>query len=209
MPTLYTMPGTCALAPNIAVAWLDAPITIENLTYGEHQRDAFLAINPKGKVPALRFDDGDVLTEAAAILTWLGAAHGSPRYARETPLGRKEGEALAYLTSEVHADFGPHFAASTYADSESGQDEVKAHAYEKIAGHYAFLENQLASSGAEWLLGDRSFADTYLYVVTRWADLTPVRLSDTPLLLGHRARMEADDGVQKALVRQGMAPLGV
>lgn len=76
MPTLYTMPGTCSLSPNIAVAWLDAPIEIHNMAYGEQKKDDFLAINPKGQVPALRFDDGDVLTEAAAILTWLGATYG-------------------------------------------------------------------------------------------------------------------------------------
>ena len=52
MPTLYTMPGTCSLAPNIAVAWLEAPVEINNMAYGEHKKDAYLAINPKGKVPA-------------------------------------------------------------------------------------------------------------------------------------------------------------
>ena len=68
MPTLYTMPGTCSLSPNIAVAWLDAPIEIHNIAYGDQKKDEYLAINPKGQVPALRFEDGDVLTEAAAIL---------------------------------------------------------------------------------------------------------------------------------------------
>ena len=76
MTTLYTMPGTCSLSSNIAVAWLDVPIEIKNMAYGDHKKDAFLAINPKGKVPALQFDEGDVLTEAAAILAWLGAEHG-------------------------------------------------------------------------------------------------------------------------------------
>ena len=63
MTTLYMMPGTCALAPNIAVAWLDAPIEIEAMAYGDHESEAYRAVNPKGKVPALRFEDGDVLTE--------------------------------------------------------------------------------------------------------------------------------------------------
>ena len=110
MTTLYTMPGTCSLSPNIAVAWLDAPVEIKNMAYGEHKKDAYLTINPKGKVPALQFDDGDVLTEAAAILGWLGAAHGKEGYARDTVLGRKEAEALSYMTSEVHGAYGGHFA---------------------------------------------------------------------------------------------------
>ena len=125
MPTLYTMPGTCSLAPNIAVAWTGAPVEIHNMKYGDHKAEAYLAINPKGKVPALRFDDGDVLTEAAAILAWIGAEHGGEGYARDEALGRKEAEALSYMTSEVHAGLGPHFAAQAFADGEACREDVK------------------------------------------------------------------------------------
>ena len=208
MPTLYTMPGTCSLAPNIAVAWLGAPVEIENMAYGDHKKDAFLSINPKGKVPALRFDDGDVLTEAAAILAWIGAEHGGEGYARDTRLGRREAEALSYMTSEVHADYGPHFAAKAFADGEQCREDVKRHAYGKIAGHYGHMEGVLREAGGEWYLGRRSFADAYLYVLTRWAEQTPVALADTPLLADHRRRMEADEGVRTALARQGMEPVG-
>ncbi|KIT18225.1 glutathione S-transferase family protein [Jannaschia aquimarina] len=208
MPTLYCMPGTCSLAPNIAVAWLDAPVKVHTMAYGDHKKDAYLEINPKGKVPALKFEDGDVLTEAAAILSWLGAAHGSEGYARDTKIGRKEAEALSYMTSEVHADFAPHFAAQTFAEEEAAQKAVKAKAYEKIAGHYTYMESVLNEHGGTWYLGKRSFADAYLYVLTRWADQTPVALSDTPLLAEHRARMEGDDGVRTALARQDMEPVG-
>ena len=208
MPTLYTMPGTCALAPNIAVAWLEAPVAIENMAYGDHKKPDYLAINPKGKVPALRFEDGDVLTEAAAILAWLGAEHGGKGYARDTVLGRKEAEALSYMTSEVHADFAPHFAAKTFADGDGCQDDVKRHAYGKIAEHYRFMESVLEGNGGEWYLGRRSFADAYLYVLTRWAEQTPVSIDDHPKLKEHRARMEADEMVRQALERQGMTPVG-
>ena len=207
MPTLYTMPGTCALAPNIAVAWLDAPVEVETMAYGDHQKDAFLAINPKGKVPALRFDDGDVLTEAAAILIWLGAVHGGEGYARDTVLGRKEGEALSYMTSEVHAAFGPHFAPQRFAESEAAQEEVKAAAYETLRDHYARMEKVLSEAG-DWYLGERSFADAYLYVLVRWLDQTPIALDDFPGLKAHRDRMEADEGVRTALERQGMEAMG-
>ena len=208
MPTLYCMPGTCSLAPNIAVAWLDAPVAVETLAYGDHKKDAYLAINPKGKVPALRFEDGDVLTEAAAILAWIGAEHGGEGYARDTRLGRKEAEALSYMTSEVHADFGPHFAAQRFAGGEACQDDVKQHAYGKIADHYRYMEGVLKANGGEWYLGERSFADAYLYVLARWAEQTPIALRDTPLLAAHRQRMEGDGAVQTALKRQNMEPIG-
>ena len=202
---LYTMPGTCALAPNIAVAWLDAPVEVVAMAYGDHKKDSYLAINPKGKVPALQFEDGDVLTEAAAILSWLGAAYGSELYARDTKLGRKEAELLSFLTSEVHAAFGPHFAADAFADSKEAQEEVKAHAYDTIAGHLAYLEDGMSG---DYLLDKRSFADAYLYVVLRWVGKTPIDMSAYPKLAGLRDRLDADAGVRTALARQNMEPLG-
>lgn len=207
MPKLYVMPGTCALAPNIAIAWLDAPVTIETMAYGDHQTPQFLAINDQGKVPAVQFDDGEVLTEAAAILAWLGAEYGSPDYARDTTLGRKEAEALSYMTSEVHADFVPHFAANRFADGEDAQEDVKRHAYDKIDGHYRRMNAILEANGGEWYLGRRSFADAYLYVLSRWADQTPNGLTNAPRLKEHRGRMEQDEGVTLALRRQNMEPV--
>lgn len=208
MAKLYTMPGTCALAPNIAVAWLDAPVEIHNMAYGDHKKDEYRAINPKGKVPALQLDDGEVLTEAAAILSYLGAQYGDADYARHTRLGRKEAEALSYMTSEVHASYGPHFAAQAFAASKDAQDEVKRKAYEMLAGHYQRMDELLNENGGHWYLGKRSFADAYLYVLTRWIEQTPMSIDDYPSLKEHRARMEADEGVRTALKRQDMAPVG-
>ena len=211
MPTLYTMPGTCSLAANIAVAWLDAPVEIENLQRGEHKEEAYLSINPKGKVPALRFEDGDVLTELAAILTFLGTEYGgdgSEEYARDERLGRKEGEALAYMTSEVHAAYGPHFAPQRFADSDTAQKEVKRKTYETLADHYQRMEANLKESGGEWYLGQRSFADAFLYVLMRWIEQTPLKANDYSALVEHRKRMEQDEGVKTALARQDMEPVG-
>lgn len=204
MPTLYTMPGTCSLAANIAVAWLDAPVEVESMAYGDHKKDAYLEINPKGKVPAVRFEDGDVLTELAAILSWLGAKHGTAEYARDTELGRKEAEALSYMTSEVHATYGGHFAPGNFADSDAAQDEVKRKTYEKLDGQYTYLNDQLSENGGDWYLGKRSFADTFLYVLTRWLDQTPLSIDDYPALKKFRENMQADEGVKKALKRQDM-----
>lgn len=207
MPKLYTMSGTCALAPNIAVAWLDAPVEIANMAYGDHRKPEYLTLNPQGKVPALQFEDGGVLTEAAAILAWIGAAHGKEKYARDTELGRKEAEALSYMTSEVHSAYGPHFAVKAFADSEMAQAEVKAKAYAKLAGQYRHLDDTLTAHGGEWYLGAGSFADAYLYVLARWIEQTPLAIADYPAIEAHRARMQADEGVRKALGRQAMEPV--
>lgn len=208
MPTLYTMPGTCSLSPNIAVAWLGAPVEVVNIPYGDQKKDYYLAINPKGQVPAVRFDDGDVLTEAAAILEWLGATQGKEGYGRDTVLGRKEAEALSYMTSEVHAAYGGHFNTRKFVESEDAQEEVKRSTYERLADHYRRMDDTLKENGGEWYLGQPSFADTFLYVLTRWIEKTPLSIGDYSALKAHRARMEQDEGVRKALARQDMEPIG-
>lgn len=70
---LFTMPGTCALAPNIVSQWVRAPVKVVNLTQGDNQKPEYLAINPKGMVPALEIEPGVILTEAAAIMRYLAA----------------------------------------------------------------------------------------------------------------------------------------
>ena len=110
------------------------------------------------------------------------------------------------MTSEVHATYGPHFAAQAFADSDSAQKEIKAKTYEKLATHYARMEGNLAAAG-DWYLKDRSFADAYLYVLTRWIEQTPLTIDNYPNLKKHRARMEADEGVKLALQRQNMTPV--
>ncbi|MXO86542.1 glutathione S-transferase [Altererythrobacter aurantiacus] len=208
MPQLYTMPGTCSLACNIAVAWIDAPVEIVNMAYGDHKKDAFRQINDKAKVPAVKLDDGSSLTEAAAILTWLGATYGGEAYARDKMLGYREAEALSYMTSEVHATFGPHFAVERSVDDEDCQDAVKEKAYENLGKQFERMDGILGDAGGEWYLGERSFADAFLYVLTRWIAQTPLDIADYPNLQKHRERMEQDEGVRKALERQDMEPIG-
>lgn len=159
-------------------------------------------------MPAIRFDDGDVLTEASAILAWLGAAYGNGGYSLETGLGRKKAEALSYMTSEVHAAYGGHFNTRKFAESAAAREEVKRKTYEKLANHYERMNGVLGENGGEWYLGQRSFADTFLYVLTRWIEKTPLSIENYPGLKVHRMHMEADRGVQLALKRQDMEPIG-
>jgi len=206
---LYTLAGTCALAPNIALAWANAPVDVVLLERGAHKEEAYLAINPKGQVPALVFDDGDVLTEATAILAYIGAVYGGhAEFARDKPLGRKEAEALSYLSSEVHAAFKGHFAPSTFADTPQTEKVVRHKTYARLDEYFKRLDAQIEETDGPWLLEARSYADAYLYIVMRWVERTPLQLADYPNLLTHQQEMEKDDGVLLALERQGMKPAG-
>lgn len=205
MPKLYTMPGTCSLAPNIAVQWAGADVEIANLAYGDHKKEPYLGINPQGRVPALQFEDGRVLTEASAILGYLAETAPAGDLTPRNELERaRNAEALSYMSSEVHADYGPHFSPKKFAESKTAQDEVKQAAYRKLNDHYTRLDANLQASGGDWYLGRRGTADAFLYVLTRWIELTPLSIADYPDLKTFRDKMQADDGVQAALQVQNM-----
>jgi glutathione S-transferase len=80
--------------------------------------------------------------------------------------------------------------------------------YEKLASQYQQMNDTLSDNGGERYLGQRSFADTFLYVLTRWIEKTPLAIKNYPTLKAHRARMEADEGVRQALQRQSEKPIG-
>lgn len=202
---LYAMPGTCALAPNIALQWAGADYEVALMKHGDQKKPGFLEINPLGKVPALVLDDGRVLTEAAAILGWiaetwpaaeLGGRDASERY--------QIANWLSFMTSDVHASgYGPHFGPQRFHPDESQHDTVRAAAHERLASLYGELETRL-DGRAHPVGGRRTVADAYLFVLTLWIDLTPVPLEDFPGLRAFREAMESDDGVNRALERQGM-----
>lgn len=205
MMQLYTMPGTCALAPNIVAMWGDVDLEVVTLERGAHREPAYLQINPKGQVPALRMEDGGILTEATAIMRYLAAIAPNPivRASSDRDWARVD-EAMSYLTTELHSDFGGHFAPSRFAASDGAQDEVRQSTYAKLRGHCVRLAAQLDGADGNFYLGSRTIADAYLYVVLRWFDDTPIALSEYPTLLRYRTMMAAETAVQAAMSRQNM-----
>lgn len=203
---LFAMPGTCALAANIVAVWVDAPVEVVNLALGENQQPDYLAINPRGMVPALEIEPGVILAEAAAIMRYMASVGSDQSLTPADPLRwARVDEAMSYMTSEVHAAYGGHFAPFRFAETDAAQAEVRTATYAKLAGHYSRLEVNFTANGGNHYLGTRSTADAYLYVLTRWIDSTPIRLEDYPKLQTFRLMMGNDPGVQTALMRQGMA----
>jgi len=205
---LYAMAGTCALAPHVALEWAGADYELELLERGEHKSDRYLEINPMGKVPALVLDDGRVLTEASAILNWIADTHPEAKLGGggDADLQYEINRWLSFMTTEVHSSaFGPHFGPQRFHPDESQHDVVRNTAHERLRDLYARLDRRL--DGQEHPVADhRTVADPYLYVLTRWMDLTPISLGDYPSLKAFRENMEADEGVRGALQAQGIRP---
>ena len=192
---LYYSPGACSLADHIALEWAGKPYEAVAVSRDERKSPAFLELNPAGAVPVLD-DDGWVLTQNTAILNYI--ADTSPEAGLTgdgTPRSRAEvSKWLALVNSDIHPAFVPFFGATAYLEDA---------ARSKLRGLFERVDGQLGKH--DWIAGDRSIADPYLYVVTRWARAKQVDLSGLDNLERHFQRMQADAGVQAALKQEGLA----
>lgn len=206
MLKLYSMTGTCALAVHIALEWAQLPFELRILERGENRDTDYLQINPLGTVPALRIDDGSVLTEASALLTYIDArvpeAFSAP--SRDAFGRARLAETLSFFTTELHAAFAPHFAPARFHPNAAEHDALRAAAYERLRRLFDLTDGRLTG---RYIFGDqRSVADPYLYVLTRWIGNTPLEITDFPSLAAFNQRMKADPGVRAALSRYKMGP---
>ncbi|WP_345797870.1 glutathione S-transferase N-terminal domain-containing protein [Castellaniella sp. MT123] len=201
---LYYFPGACPLATHIVLEWIGKPYETERLPPEQTKEPAYLALNPTGAVPTLV--DGDfVLTQSAAILDYLGELHPEAKLVGDTPRARAETRRwLSMCNSDIHRTFGLLFAAPYFSGGDEAAGKVlAAKAAEKIKSFFAIANHQL--KGRDWLTGQRSLADPYLFVLLMWADAKQIALPGMGDLRRFQKRMQADPGVQAALKAQGLA----
>lgn len=199
---LYYAPGACSLSPHIALREAGLPVTLEkvDLIAGRTETGAdYAAVNPKGYVPALQFEDGSVLTEGAVIARYIADL------APDADLAPKPGsfervrleEIMNFIGSELHKAYTPLFLPDT---SEDG----KAAARTRIARKLAHIESILAD-GRDYLLGERfSVADGYLFTIVNWSKSRGVPLDAFPKLRAFMARIGARASVQEAMRAEGL-----
>lgn len=199
---LYLSPGACSLSPHIVLREAGLPFTQVKVSTKTKEMDGgadFRSVNPKGYVPALELDDGNVLTEGPAIVQYLAdQAPGSNLAPANGTLARyRLQEWLNFITSELHKQFSPMFDPST-------SDELKQRLREKIAGRLAWVNEQL--EGKDYLMGaDFTVADAYLFTVVNWTQWTGIDLSRWPVLAEYMKRVAARPKVQEALKAEGLA----
>jgi len=199
---LYMKPGACSLAPHIALR--EAGLTfdlvkVDLATKKTEDGGDFLAVNPKGQVPTLAFDDGDVLTENAVILQYV--ADQAPQAALLPEAGSAARyrvlEWLNFIATELHKGFSPLFRPTT-------PDAYKATIKETLAAKLAVLDRRLA--GVPFLAGDRfTVADVYAFVVVGWAKPMGIDLSPWPNLAAYMARLAERPAFQAARAAEGLA----
>ena len=198
---LYYAPGACSLAPHIVAHETGIRLDLEKVdtkTKAMASGGDFRDINPKGYVPALRLDDGAILTEGPVVSQYLADLHPESDLA---PLpGTMERyrllEWLGYINSEIHKNYSPLFNSAT-------SEETRREKIDYLRKRYDLIEQRLATNS--YLLGEHyTVADIYLFVVTNWAKAVKVDLSDFPNLLAFQKRVVARPAVQAALKAEGL-----
>ncbi len=198
---LYYMPGACSLAPHIALREAGLQFDLEKVGRDKKTESGedYLAVNPKGSVPALKLDDGEVLTEAGVIQQYI--ADQAPAKKLAPTSGTTERyrlqEWLNYIASEVHKGIGQLF-------NPAMPDDYKAAVKKALGGRQLpFLERSLG--GKDFLLGSFSVADGYLFTVLRWADVHKIDVSGFPNITAFMTRVAGRPGVQEAMKVEGLS----
>jgi glutathione S-transferase len=198
---LYYLTGACSLASYISLIEAGQKFeafSVDRATKKTADGKDFTSFNPKGYVPALVLDDGQVLTENVAVLSYISTLDASHKLA--PPAGTlgffRVIEWLSFINSECHKTMGPMFRPTT-------SDEQKAAARELLATRHALIENALGDK--PFLTGDNfTVADAYLYVTLSWRERVGVDISRFPKLAAFFERVRARPSVQKARTEEGL-----
>jgi glutathione S-transferase len=191
---LYFAPLACSLATRIALyeAGAQARYTQAN-THTKKLLDGgdFFAINPMGQVPALRLDDGSILTENTAILQYVAEQFPQARLAPASGRERSELQQwLGFIGTELHkAIFIPLL-------DDKASEEVKAYARDKIALRMRILQSHLRDR--EYVLDTFSVADAYLTTILNWANASKVDLQQWPEVHAYHQRMLKRPSIARA-----------
>jgi glutathione S-transferase len=193
---LYYSPGACSLSPHIVAREAGIPLELVKVDLAAKKIAVdgdYLALNPKGYVPALQLEDGSLLTEGPAIVQYLGDRKPESGLvpANGTPERYRMQEMLGYINSEIHKTYSPLFKPQT---PEATVEERKAH----LKKRYKLIDERLA--GRQYLFGDKfSAADAYLFAVTNWAGYVKLDLSEYANLAAFQKRVSARPAVQEAM----------
>jgi glutathione S-transferase len=198
---LYYSPGACSLASHIALREAGLPFEAVKVE-GRGQKTAggedYSKVTAKGYVPALRLDDGSVLTEGTAILPYVADQNpGSGLAPTAGSMARyRLHEWLGYINSELHAKFGPFFVPGT-------TDEQKAAAKTNLGRRFDFAQAELGDK--PFLMGDTfTVADAYLFTVLGWCAFVGIDLGQWPALKAYHGRIAGRPAVQAALKAEGL-----
>ena len=206
MLTFYYAPGSSSLAAHIALEEADAdyePRPVDEAK-GEQYSETYLKINPRGQVPALRLDDGTVITENLAIQTYIARTHPRAKLLPTDPVGEARALSLmSHFASTVHVAFRHVWRPDRYTDEPAAVAGIKAKGRQAFAEHCREINGLL--SGKEWFLGEFSTVDGYAFVFYLWSRLIDLPMQELRNYTAHKDRMLKRTAVQRALRQEGIS----
>ena len=199
MLTFYYATDTCALASHIALKDAGADYRLHRIDFATTQQRsaAYLALNPKGRVPALVTPEG-ILTETPAILAYVAQAYPQARLAPTDPFRfAKVQEFNSYLCSTLHVAHAHRMRGSRWADEPEAIEAMKRKVPQSVGACYDYVETQIAGP---WVMGEAySIADAYLFTVAQWLEGDGVRHSTAVRMVVSRAGLAARPTVAPAI----------
>lgn len=202
MTTLYYTPGACSINPHIALREAGIPFDLVKVDLRAKTAGAeggnYLDVNPKGYVPALRLESGDVLTENAVMVQYIADLKPESKLAPApgTMARVRLAEMLTFIATELHKGIGPFY-------NPAASDEFKAATKARLGVRWAYLSDALGDK--TWLFGDDfTVADSYaFYVLRSWKHVVKADFA-TPTLAAYYERLAARPAIAKALEVEGL-----
>jgi glutathione S-transferase len=204
MLKLFLAANTCALASHIALEEAGATHEIVRVDFraNEQRKPEYLAINPKGRVPALATGRG-ILTETPAILAFIAQSFPAARLAPlDDPYEFARVQAFnSYLCSTVHVAHAHRMRGYRWADDPAAIAEMQRKVPTTVGDCFELIETTMLKG--PWVMGDRySICDPYLFTLSQWLDGDGVDVNRFPKVVELRSRMSARPAVQRALAAQ-------
>jgi glutathione S-transferase len=201
MLRLYYAPNTCALATHIALEEAGAEYDLVRVDFAseEQRKPAYIALNPKGRVPTLGTNEG-LLSETPALLAYVAQRFPAARLAPlDDPFAFGRIQAFnSYLCSTVHVAHARRMRGYRWADDPAAIAEMKRKVPETVAACFDLIEREMF--GGPWVAGaDYTICDPYLFTLAQWLEADGVDVARLPKVADHRRRMRERPAVAKAI----------
>lgn len=201
---LFYAPHTCSLATHIALEDAGAEYATVRINFAddEQRKPAYLAVNPKGRVPALVTDRGN-LTETPAMLAFI--AQSFPRAqlaALDDPFLFAEVQAFnSYLCATLHVAHSHRMRGNRWADDPAAITAMQRKVPKSVSACYDLIEENMLRG--PWVMGESyTICDPYLFTMAQWLEQDGVDPSRIPKVISHRRRMSERPEVQKAIAEE-------
>ncbi len=204
MLELYTAPGTCAMASHIVLAEIGEPYAIRRVDFqnGQQRSPEYLAVNPRGRVPALVTERG-VLFESPAVLAYLAQRYPAAGLAPlDDPFAFAQAQAFnSYVASTLHVAHAHRMRGTRWVDDPDALKAMQAKVPQTVGEAFQMIEDHMLAG--PWVLGERySICDAYLFTVQRWMKGDSVDPARYPKIAAHTASMQQRPAVIRALAEE-------